>query len=33
MLECDFFFIITFSWIDVMETAVIICDRNVNMLF
>lgn len=28
-MECDFFYH-NFSWIVVMETAVIICDRNVN---
>lgn len=30
MLKCDFFFTITFSRIDVRETAGIICERNVN---
>lgn len=30
MLKCDFFFTITFSWIEFRETAVIICERNVN---
>lgn len=29
-VEMWFFFTITFSWIDVRETAVIICQRNVN---
>lgn len=30
MLKCDFFITITFSRIDVRETAGIICERNVN---